>query len=162
HAARGDAAADLEPGRLPAGALPLSDPRRRPRRPLLHLLYQRRGPRPRTPRHDTETRRPGPPRRRKASPRRRHVLFEGRLRALRKPVLSVTVAGKHTMKITQVEATRIEYPDLIGKRTPPRSSATASRLSRQATPLRRYGPPPAGRRGWMPSGSRNVGCVVTV
>jgi L-rhamnonate dehydratase len=27
--------------------------------------------------------------------------------------------------------------------------------------MRRYGPPPPGRRGWMPAGGRDVGCVVT-
>lgn len=65
------------------------------------------------------------------------------------------------MKIVSVEATRIEYPDPVARRTPPRPGASRARTNRQATPMYRYDPPPEGRRTWMPAGERNVGCVVT-
>src|SRR5438093_10917620 len=64
------------------------------------------------------------------------------------------------MRITSIEATRIAYPDLIGKRTPPRPGPSRGDLNRQATPVRRYGTAPVGRRSWMASGGRGVGCVV--
>jgi L-rhamnonate dehydratase len=66
------------------------------------------------------------------------------------------------MKITSIEVTRIAYPDPVQHRTPPRPGTPRGRLNRQATPMRRYGSPPAGKRGWMASGGRDVGCVITV
>ena len=68
---------------------------------------------------------------------------------------------RHTMKINSIEATRIEYPDPITKRTPPRDGPSRGQLNSQATPMRRYGSAPGNRR-WMPGGARDVGCVVTL
>ena len=64
------------------------------------------------------------------------------------------------MKITSVEATRVEYPR-VQQRTPRREGPLRSELNAHAGPMARYGPPPDGRHSWMRGGNRDVGCVVT-